>query len=280
MKVKKPYLITWIVNNILCLLTFTACQNAQIEKDTFLKKVSYQEKIVSEIWIGDNSNSYVDTIIKKYNAQKQLIIENDQIFYEYDNAGNLKQVFACNNVDCSELTKYLYTQKGNEEIIKQYFNDSLLKTQFVRSEGKLTLSRKHTSHNQESMDFISHQFRFKNNQQVQGEYHFKNPEKTDSLYIEQRYRYDSLGRLFYMVRIPQKDSLNTIQSRFFYNEKGLKVKSEHTSFMPYGKSFEKYIDHTKYYDYNSQNQIIEVKVVSNRDGMPQISSRTKYYYLK
>jgi hypothetical protein len=280
MKVKKLYLITWIVNNIWYLLVLTACEKSQIEKDTFLRQVTHQEKIVTEIWIGDNPNPYSDTTIKKYNAQKQLIIENNQIFYEYDNEGNLKQVLACNNADCSELIKYIYTKKNNEEIIRQYFNDSLLKTQIIRSEGKQTLSRKHTSNNEEKIDFIFHEFKFKNNQRVQGEYHFKNPQKTDSLYIEQRYRYDSLGRLAYMVRIPQKDSLNTIQSRFFYNEKGLKVKSEHTNFMPYGKSFEKYLDHTKYYDYNPQNQLLEVKVVSNRDGMPQISSRTKYYYLK
>jgi len=278
MKVKKLYLITWIANSML--LVLTACQSPQIQKDTFFKQIAYQEKIVSEITIGDNPNPYTDTSIKKYNAQKQLIIENDQIFYEYDLEGNMKQVFACNDIDCSELIKYQYIKKGNQEIIKQYLNDSLLKTQIILSEGKQILSRKHQTHGLESIDFIFHQFRFKNSQRTQGEYHFKNPQKTDSLYIEQRYRYDSLGRMVYMVRIPQRDSMNSIQSRFFYNEKGLKTKSEHTSFMPYGKSFEKYIDHVKYYDYNSQNQLIEVKVISNKDGISQISSRTKYYYLK
>lgn len=281
MKTKKLCLITWIVSKIVMVALLTSCQKSRIEQEKFLQQVSYEEKIVTEIWIGNEQKAHTDTVIRKYNAQKQLIIENGNIFYEYDKEGSLKQVFACLDATCEDVIRYQYAQNGNKQTIHQYKNDSLLKTQILVTKGHQVLEKKHQSKISAHEPYLLwHHFTIQDEKRHKGEYHFRNPLKTDSLYIEQQYQYDSLGRLVQMVRVPQRDNHNTIQSRYFYNAQGQKVRSEHSSFMPSNQKFEKYLDHTKYYTYNAQNQLVEVKVISHKEDSGTVFSKTKYHYPK
>jgi len=281
MKAKRLCSITWIVSKILGLALLTGCQKSQIEQDKFLKQISYEEKIVTEISIGTEQKTHADTITRKYNAKKQLIIENDCIFYEYNEVGHFKQVFACLDANCEDVVRYEYTQQGNRQTIQQYRNDSLLKTQIVVTEGNQVLEKKHQSLISPHEPYLLwHHFTIQDGKRQKGQYHFRNPLKTDSLYIEQQYHYDSLGRLAQMIRVPQRDNYNTIQNRYFYNAQGQKIRSEHSSFMPLDRDFEKYLDHTKFYTYNTQNQLIEVKVISHKEDSEAVFSKTKYHYLK
>lgn len=280
MKVRKHCSTIWKPNSllkiVLCCLV-VACKTSKLDKESFISQVARQEKIVTEIFFPEEQKSTFDTTTNAYNQKNELIIEDGYIFHQYDSLGKRNRTQVCLDTDCTEIMRYEY----DKQQIKVYYQDSLLQVKIFEMKNNQLQSQKNKKiTNADEPFLIWHQFFWENEKIKRADYNYKIPDKLDSIHITQVHQYDSLGRIVHLVRIPYHDSLNTIQIKYFYDNENKMIRSEHSSFMPYHRDFSRYLDHIRYYAYDIQGRIQEIKTFRKKNETRELYCITKYHYLK
>ena len=257
------------------ILLCSACEEPKLDKKAFFAQIASRECVITQIEIPSESKIITDTFKKAYNVQKQLIVENDNIFFRYDSTGKLIEKVICIDANCHEIMNWRYEYQKEKTLVRQFRNGALQQLQEIENSKK-----KNTSQATDSAYIFLEQEELKQNNVLQkGIYRFfENDTKNNSL-LEQKYQYDSLGRLIQVVRMPDKDSSNCIKIAFQYDQEGRKNKSLHSRFMPYNGDIKHHIDHYKIYTYDAANRLVEVKTFSNRKEANTLFSITRYAYL-
>lgn len=260
----------------LTLLAFSCEESKKLDKKAFLAQIASKEYVVSQIELPDKKIIIVDTFKKAYNTQKQLIVENDNIFFRYDSTGKLSEKIACIDADCQQIITWQYEYQQDKILVRQFRNGELQQLQEIENSKK-----RNTSHATDSAYVFLEQEEFRTNGLLhKRNYQFYENDTKRQSFLEQKYQYDSLGKLIQIVRIPDKDSTKCVKIAFEYDQEGKKIKSLHSRFMPCDGDIKHYIDHYKVYTYNAAGQLIEVRTFSNREELNTLFSTTKYSYIK
>lgn len=253
-----------------------ACQSSKLDRQAFFSQITLQEYIISQIQLIDEEKTLTDTFKRAYNAKKQLIIENDNIFFRYDSTGKLTEKIICIDENCEKIMTWQYQYLQDKTLIRQYNNGELQQTQELQTFKKHNISKAADS----SFIFLKQEDFWQEKILKESKYQFLHSTTKEIDFLDQKYQYDSLGRLIQLIRTPDKDSTNCIKIAYQYNQEGKISKSLHSRFMPFGGDIKHYTDHYKTYIYNPAGQLAEVRTFSQRKGENKLFSITKYFYVQ
>lgn len=264
-----------------CLLTFVmlalfACQKSKLDKQAFVAQIASREYVVTQIEIPDEGKKLIDTLKKAYNARKQLIVENENIFFRYDSTGKLTEKIICIDEPCQQLMTWRYEYQKEKVIVRQFRNEELQQIQELIPLKKQNISKVADS----TYVFLTQQDFMLADTLIKSSYDYLLKDKETRLLLEQSYQYDSLGRVSQIVRIPDRDSTNCVKIVFFYDNHGRRIKSVHSRFMPIEGDINTYTDHYKVYRYDASNRLVEVRAFRPAKPKHQLVSITKYSYSK
>jgi len=256
------------------LLLFCACQTSKLDKKSLFAQITSREYIISQIEVLGEEKILIDTLKKAYNAQKQLVVENENIFFLYDNTGKLIEKIVCLDENCENILAWKYEYQNDKTILRQFRNENLQQIQEVSRFKKQNTSKAADS----AHIFLEQESFWQDNILTKGQYIFFENETKNHTVLEQKYQYDSIGKLIQVTRMPDKDSTNCVKIAFQY-ENGKINKSLHSRFMPLGGDIKHYLDHYKTYTYNSYGRLVEVQTFSQRETQNKLFSITKYFYI-
>ncbi|MFN3316774.1 MAG: hypothetical protein ACK40K_08180 [Raineya sp.] len=239
-------------------------------------QITSREYIISQIEVLGEGKILIDTLKKAYNAKKQLIIENDNIFFRYDSTGKLTEKIICLDEDCEKIMTWQYEYLQDKTLIRQYRNGEIQQTQELQTFRKHNISKATDS----SFVFLEQEHFWQEKVLKESKYRFQNNSDKKTDFLDQKYQYDSLGRLIQLIRTPDKDSTNCVKIAFQYNQDGKVIKSLHSRFMPFGGDIKHHTDHYKTYTYNTAGQLAEVRTFSQRKAENKLFSITRYFYLQ
>ena len=256
------------------LLLLCACQTSKLDKKSLFAQITSREYIISQIEVLGEGKILIDTLKKAYNAKKQLVVENENIFFLYDNTGRLTEKIVCLDENCENTMAWKYEYQKDKIFVRQFRNEDLQQMQETDNFKKQNTSKAADS----AHIFLEQESLWQDNILIKGQYIFFENETKNHTVLEQKYQYDSLGKLIQVIRIPDKDSTNCIKIAFQY-ENGKVSKSLHSRFMPLEGDIKHYVDHYKTYTYNSSGQLVEVQTFSQREAQNKLFSITKYSYI-
>lgn len=270
-----PFFI-FFLSLIFFIFSLSACkEKSSFDTKPFFAQINSKEYVVSQIEIPDEGKVLIDTFKRAYNAQKQLIIENDNIFFRYDSTtGKLSEKIICIDPDCQKLMTWQYQYQNNKILARQFRNGELLQIQELKQLNKQNTSKATDS----SYIYLTQEDFFLSNVLHKSQYEYFLKNKKTKLFLEQRYTYDSLGRISQIIRIPDRDSTNCVKIFMEYDEQGRRSKSIHSHFMPIDGQISRFLDHYKTYTYNKSGRLVEVRAFRQVQSENKLFSITKYAY--
>ncbi len=261
---------------IFFIFSLSACkEKSSFDTKPFLAQISSKEYVVSQIEIPDEGKVLIDTFKRAYNTQKQLIIENENIFFRYDSTtGKLSEKIICIDPDCQKLITRQYQYQNDKILVRQFINGELLQIQELKQLSKQNTSKATDS----SYLYLTQEDFLLSNMLRKSQYEYFLKDKKTKLFLEQRYHYDSLGRINQIIRIPDHDSTNCVKIFIEYDEQGRRSRSLHSRFMPIDGQISRFLDHYKTYTYDKSGRLVEVRAFRQVQSEKKLFSLTKYFY--
>jgi hypothetical protein len=257
-------------------LGLSACkEESSFDTKPFFAQISSKEYVVSQIEIPDEGKVLIDTFKRAYNAQNQLIVEDENIFFRYDSTtGKLNEKIICIDPDCQKLMTWQYQYQNDKILVRQFRNGELLQIQELKQLNKQNTSKATDS----SYIYLTQEDFLLSNILHKSQYEYFLKDKKTKLFLEQRYNYDSLGRINQIIRIPDRDSTNCVKILIEYDEQGRRSKSIHSRFMPIDGQINRFLDHYKTYTYNKSGRLVEARAFRQVQSESKLFSITKYTY--
>ncbi|GAB4124416.1 MAG: hypothetical protein OHK0045_11620 [Raineya sp.] len=253
-----------------------SCQENKFDPKPFFAQVASKSYVITQIELPEEGKIISDTSKKAYNAQKRLIVENENVFFRYDSTGKLSEKIVCIAPDCEKIITWQYEYQKEKMLVRQFRDGKLQQIQEISPFKKQNISKVNDS----AYTFLEQEHHWQENKLTAGKYKlFWNDTKT-STFLEQNYQYDSLGKLVQIVRIPDKDSSSCVKIAFLYNPQGKLSKSLHSRFMPFAEDIKTYIDHYKTYAYDTAGRLVEVKTFKQGEKEKKAQSITRYFYIQ
>ncbi|MCS6795905.1 MAG: hypothetical protein RMJ97_09450 [Raineya sp.] len=232
-------------------------------KKAHLAQAAFRERVIRKFSTSAD-NVIVDTFTQVFNARFQLIAENEQIFYEYNSAGELSKIISCLNQDCDIYLEKRFLKKDSAQY---YLNTKLF--QIEQNDAYFRIQSNETLENEPYINYIDSIV----SMQIKKANSFFYI-KTDTLLQTKYQYYDSLQRVQKEVCKDKKEDFY-LEKVYSYDVNNQLIK---TMISVKSTSGELYAQYYQTYSYDQKKRLKLIQTFKMPDSTLQ--SQVEYTYLQ